>query len=164
MSAPSRPAPGEIYEHYKRKTYRVLARPNATKAHICMNGDGWAPELTALITDGETDLIPRPIHALPVEHRWDRVAGVTLLGDAAHLMSPSGEGANLTMYDGAELANAIAANPCDIEAALTSYETDLFLRSASEAAAAEGILSICLGPDAPQSLLDFFTSHQPSKL
>ena len=25
MSIPSRPAPGEIYEHYKKKTYRVFS-------------------------------------------------------------------------------------------------------------------------------------------
>jgi hypothetical protein len=49
---------------------------------------GWAPELTALITDGDTPLVPRPIYTLPAEHRWDRVPGVTLLGDAAHLASP----------------------------------------------------------------------------
>ena len=125
--------------------------------------DGWAPELTALITDGETDPVPRPIHALPVEHRWDRVPGVKLLGDAAHLMIPSGEGANLAMFDGAELGKAIAASPGDLEAALLAYEKELFPRSASEAAEAERVLNVCLGPSAPQSLLDFFTSHQPAK-
>ena len=125
--------------------------------------DGWAPALTALITDGETEPLLRPIHALPVEHRWNRVPGVTLLGDAAHLMIPSGEGANLAMFDGAELGKAIAANPGDVEATLMAYEKDLFPRSAFEAAEAEGVLKVCLGPNAPQSLIDFLTNPHPVK-
>jgi 2-polyprenyl-6-methoxyphenol hydroxylase-like FAD-dependent oxidoreductase len=137
--------------------------PVIALAKVAEEFDGWASELTALITDGETDPVPRPIHALPVEHRWERVPGVTLLGDAAHLMIPSGEGANLAMFDGAELGKAIAANPRDVEAALIAYEKDLFPRSASEAAEAEAILMVCLGPNAPQSLVEMFTSHQPAK-
>jgi hypothetical protein len=65
------------------------------------------------------------------------------------------------MFDGAELGKAIAANPGDVEAALLAYEKELFPRSASEAAEAEGGLKVCLGPNAPQSLVDFFTNHQP---
>jgi len=137
--------------------------PATALARVAKEFDGWAPELTALITDGETDPVPRAIHALPVEHRWDRVPGVTLLGDAAHLMTPSGEGANLAMFDGAELAKAIAANPGDVEAALLAYEKDLFPRSAAEAAEAEVILNVCLGPNSPQSLVDMFTSYQPAE-
>ena len=137
--------------------------PATALACVAREFDGWAPELTALITDGETDPVPRPIYALPVENRWDRIPGVTLLGDAAHLMAPSGEGANLAMYDGAELGNAIASNPGDVEAALLAYEKDLFPRSASEAAEANRILEMCFGDNAPQSLLDFFTSNQPVK-
>ncbi len=72
----------------------------AATARVAAEFDGWAPELTALITDGDTAPVPRMIHALPDDHRWDRVPGVTLLGDAAHLMAPSGEGANLAMFDG----------------------------------------------------------------
>src|SRR3984885_9932982 len=132
--------------------------PVTALASVAEEYAGWAPELTALITDSETDPVPRPIHALPVEHSWARVPGMTLLGDAAHLMIPSGEGANLAMYDGAELAKAIAANPGDLEAALIAYEKDLFPRSASEAAEAERILKLCLGPNAPQSLVDFLAS------
>jgi len=135
--------------------------PATALAKVAEEFDGWASELTALITDGETDPVRRPIHALPVEHRWERVPGVTLLGDAAHLMIPSGEGANLAMFDGAELGKAIAANPDDVEAALIAYEKDLFPRSAAEAAEAEAILKVCLGPSAPQSLVNFFTKNQP---
>ncbi len=135
----------------------------AALACVAKEFDGWAPELTALITDGETAPVPRPIHALPVEYRWDRVPGVTLLGDAAHLMPPSGEGANLAMFDGAELGKAIAASPDNVEAALIAYESDLFPRSISEAVDAEEILKVCLGPNAPYSLVDFFSSHQSAQ-
>jgi 2-polyprenyl-6-methoxyphenol hydroxylase-like FAD-dependent oxidoreductase len=129
----------------------------AATARVAAEFDGWAPELTALITDGETAPVPRPVHALPNGHRWDRVPGVTLLGDAAHLMPPSGEGANLAMFDGAELGKAIAAHPDDIEAALAAYEEALFPRSESAAAEAHLILELCLGDRAPFGLIEFFT-------
>ncbi len=130
---------------------------SAATARVAAEFDGWAPQLTALITDGETAPVPRMIYALPDGHRWDRVLGVTLLGDAAHLMAPSGEGANLAMLDGAELGKAIAAYPDDIETALTAYETAMFPRSEAEAADARLILELCLGDRAPFSLIDFFT-------
>jgi 2-polyprenyl-6-methoxyphenol hydroxylase-like FAD-dependent oxidoreductase len=135
----------------------------ATAALVAEEFDSWAPELTSLITDGESAPVPRPIYVLPVEHRWNRVPGVTLLGDAAHLMAPSGEGANLAMYDGAQLAKAIAANMENLEAALLAYETDLFPRSASEAAEANRMQEVLFGDNSPQSLLDFFTGNQPVK-
>jgi len=129
----------------------------AATARVAAEFDGWAPELTALITDGETAPVPRIIYALPDGHRWDRVPGVTLLGDAAHLMPPAGEGANLAMLDGAELGKAIAAHPGDIEAALSAYEEALFPRSESEYADAYEILELCLGDRAPFGLIEFFT-------
>ncbi len=130
--------------------------PRQAAARVAREFDGWAPALTALITDGETAPVPRPLHTLPVEHRWARVPGVTLLGDAAHLMIPSGEGANLALYDGAALGKAIADHPSDVEAALTAYEQDLFPRSAAEALEADRMREVLFGDNAPQSLLDFF--------
>src|SRR5580658_796357 len=132
---------------------------DAATTRVAAEFDGWAPQLTALITDGETAPIPRMIYALPDGHRWDRVPGVTLLGDAAHLMPPSGEGANLAMFDGAQLGEAIAAAG-NVEAALSVYEADLFPRSAAEAAEANRLIEVCFGDNAPQSLLDFFASHR----
>ena len=87
----------------------------AATARVAAEVGGWAPELTALITDDETAPVPRMIYTLRDTHRWDRVPGVTLLGDAAHLMPPSSEGANLAMFDSYELGTALAAHPDDIE-------------------------------------------------
>ena len=94
-----------------------------------------------------------PLNALPIGHRWDRVPGVTLLGDAAHLSPPNGEGANLAMYDAAELGRAIAAHPDDVEAALTEYERALFARSAEASAEAALDFERCFGNHTPHSLL-----------
>ncbi|MBW8706720.1 FAD-dependent urate hydroxylase [Streptomyces sp. MBT84] len=137
--------------------------PAAATARIAQEFDGWAPELTALITDSDTAPVLRPLNALPIGHRWDRVPGVTLLGDAAHLSPPNGEGANLAMYDGAELGTAIAANPDDAEAAFVQYERALFARSAEAAAEAARDFELCFGGDAPRSLIRLLSGHEQTR-
>ncbi|MFL1898206.1 FAD-dependent oxidoreductase [Streptomyces tauricus] len=134
--------------------------PAAVTARIAKEFDGWAPELTALITDGETAPVLRPLNALPVGHRWDRVPGVTLLGDAAHLSVPNGEGANLAMYDGAELGKALAARPEDVEGALAEYEQAMFTRGAEAAAEGTELHELLYGDKTPHSLIAMFTGGE----
>ncbi|MET9010159.1 NAD(P)/FAD-dependent oxidoreductase [Streptomyces olivaceoviridis] len=170
-------APGKgIQAHRERgdtlHTYVALTEPRdwfaaidftdatAAAARISREFDGWAPELTALITDSDTPLAPRPLYALPIGHRWDRVPGVTLLGDAAHLAAPNGEGANLAMYDGAELGRALAAHPGDTEAALAEYEQAMFPRGAEAAAEGAQLHELLFGADTPHGLLDVFTEDE----
>lgn len=132
---------------------------DAAKSALLAHFADWAPGLRRLIADADGPLVPRLIHALPVGHDWKRTPGVTLLGDAAHLMSPfAGEGANLAMIDGADLGRALAAHPGDIEAALTTYEGPLFTRSEKTAQDTAESLEMIFNDRAPQPLVDMFTS------
>ncbi|NDK26314.1 FAD-dependent monooxygenase [Streptomyces sp. TR1341] len=133
--------------------------PAAAKAAVLTGFEGWDEGLRGLVADADGPLTPRHIHALPADHRWDRVPGVTLLGDAAHLMSPfAGEGANLAMYDGALLAEAIAAHPDDAELALTAYESALFPRSEASATESAANLDTMFSENGLAQMAAFFTA------
>ncbi|QXJ19667.1 FAD-dependent monooxygenase [Actinomadura graeca] len=134
---------------------------DAAKGAVMAHFADWDPVFRALIAEADGALVPRRIHALPVGHRWDRVPGVTLLGDAAHLMSPfAGEGANHAMLDGAELGLAVAAHPGDVEAALTAYEEALFPRSEDSAIGSAASLELMFGPDPIARVVDMFSGHE----
>ncbi|MFI0515871.1 FAD-dependent oxidoreductase [Streptomyces sp. WSLK1-5] len=133
-----------------------FADPAAGLGRLADEFDGWSPLLTAFVTQSDAEPWLRPIHALPVGLTWDRVPAVTLVGDAAHLMSPfAGEGANLAMFDGADLAGELIGQR-DAEVALGAYEERLFPRSADAAARSARNLETFFGPEAPQSVVTLF--------
>ena len=120
--------------------------------------EGWAPELRALIEKAEGPLTPRHLCALPVGHQWQQKPGVTLLGDAAHLMSPfAGEGANLAMFDGSELGNALVKHGADLNAAVREYEEAMFLRSGISAQESVDNMQLMFGAQTPHGLVAMFT-------
>ncbi len=70
----------------------------------------------------------RLIHALPVGHCWTHRRGLTLLGDAAPVISPfGGEGVNAAMRDAVELAASLAGEG-DWANAVATYEAQMFER------------------------------------
>jgi 2-polyprenyl-6-methoxyphenol hydroxylase-like FAD-dependent oxidoreductase len=118
----------------------------------------WSTEFTDLIRDCDDTITPRLIYALPIGHSWSRVPGVTLVGDAAHVMSPyAGEGANLAMLDALELALAIAEHGDDVETALTQYEAAMFPRGEEAAEASAHGLDMCFAEDSPKAMVAFFS-------
>ncbi|QFZ19809.1 FAD-dependent oxidoreductase [Saccharothrix syringae] len=138
-----------------------FADTGAAKAALLERFAAWSPALRALIADADGPLVPRHVHALPAGHRWARVPGVTLLGDAAHLMSPfAGEGANLALADGADLGRLLAWHGGDTEAALAAYEQVAFRRAEQAAAESARGLEVVFHPEAPRPLVDLFTGDR----
>ncbi|WP_244067031.1 NAD(P)/FAD-dependent oxidoreductase [Bradyrhizobium sp. Ce-3] len=120
-----------------------VTSPSAMRHALLGEFAGWADALLDLIRASNDHFALRPIHALPVGHHWTNRAGITLLGDAAHLMSPfGGEGVNAAMLDAAELAQRLVEMP-DWREAVRVYEAEMFVRvarpagEAAEAAATE---------------------------
>jgi 2-polyprenyl-6-methoxyphenol hydroxylase-like FAD-dependent oxidoreductase len=112
---------------------------------------GWAPALLAIIEQGDL-LAVRPLHALPVGHRWESREGLTLLGDAAHLMSPfAGEGVNLALADAVALADALTGG--EGWPAVARYEAEMAERAAPAAEAAAEGLRMSIAPDALRHIL-----------
>ncbi|MFD7666252.1 FAD-dependent oxidoreductase [Streptomyces sp. NPDC059788] len=104
----------------------------ATRAFLAQRLDGWAESLRYAALDSDHDLVHRPLFALPVPHVWEHVPGVTLLGDAAHLMPPLGVGVNHALLDGADLARALIDEE-RTDDAVRAYE-ELMLPRSSELA------------------------------
>ncbi|NWC94852.1 MULTISPECIES: NAD(P)/FAD-dependent oxidoreductase [unclassified Pseudomonas] len=134
--------------------------PEATRHSLLAQFEGWHPDILALLHAANDRFLSRGIYALPVGHHWAHRPGLTLIGDAAHLMSPfGGEGVNAAMLDGAELARHLIENTSCSEA-VHAYEAEMFeriepiARDSAEAAATQ------LSHDDIALSLAHFRSHQ----
>ncbi|GAB3923347.1 oxidoreductase [Microlunatus endophyticus] len=140
-------------------------RTEAAAAAVLASFGDWHPTLQSLVTDADGPAVPRKIHALPAGTRWDHRSGVTLIGDAAHLMSPfAGEGANLALFDGAELARRIIEQPDDLDAAVQAYEGEMFARAADMAGQTDAQMRLMFSPGAMDNLValfEGFAAEQP---
>jgi 2-polyprenyl-6-methoxyphenol hydroxylase-like FAD-dependent oxidoreductase len=133
------------------------------KAQLVRSFAGWSPRLHGFIEHGRDRALPLALYALPVGFRWSHQRGVTLIGDAAHVMSPfAGEGVNNAMHDATELALALAgAGTQDWDAAVERFELAMCARTdASATASAEG-LEIAMSATATERMVEVMRSHVP---
>lgn len=104
----------------------------AAKAAARKEYADWDPRLLALIEKSEDHCVPRDLYMMPIGNTWEHFPGVTIIGDAAHVMTPfAGEGVNLAFEDSLKLSEAIisaAADPSTLDAKHAAFEQDMFRR------------------------------------
>ena len=107
-----------------------MARKEYTEKYFGDCGE----DLKRVVLESSDMLVPRPPYMLPVGFRWESRPGVTLLGDAAHLMTPfAGVGVNAGMADALALGRMIVgykkpSDGMDLVAVIRDYEAQLFSR------------------------------------
>jgi len=102
--------------------------PISVRTELLREFCDFADEITELLRAANDTFVARQIHALPVGHRWTHRPGLTLIGDAAHVMPPfGGEGVNAALLDAAALAERLVEVE-DASAAVRAFEADMFER------------------------------------
>ncbi|MFJ6742859.1 FAD-dependent oxidoreductase [Streptomyces sp. NPDC091279] len=149
----------KVYAQFRAPLERTdldlaLADVEEARSSLLALFDGWAAPVLDLLRHG-TEFVPRPLYTLPVSHTWPHVPGVTLLGDAAHLMPPLGAGANLAMLDGTDLAESLTTDPTDLTETIHAFEQRMWARANKWARITTTGLKRLVGPDPGEALALF---------
>lgn len=141
----------------------------------------WGNDMKTIVLAASEDpdhyIQPRPLFMLPVGHTWQSKPGITLLGDAAHLMTPfAGEGVNVAMLDALELAECIVAaikmhtarsdslmptEQLAWEDITRIYERGMFLRAEEKMRDTQNNMEVLFAEDASQRFVEMMESHGP---
>lgn len=117
-----------------------------TKEEISESFNDWSPELLRFIQAASGEITCRALYMLPVGLKWQHQEGVTLLGDAAHLMTPfAGVGVNIAFEDAMKLAAAIIDAAKDgkkgaLHARVKDFEKDMFSRAENAERLTDGMM------------------------
>ncbi|EME84332.1 uncharacterized protein MYCFIDRAFT_207245 [Pseudocercospora fijiensis CIRAD86] len=121
----------------------------------------WAESVTDVIRDGEGGFRVWSLGSVPLESlNWTSVAGVTLVGDAAHVTYPNGEGVNNAMHDSLQLARKIEEFGLhSLDRAVVEYEQLMLPRAREHVKDGVGTRELMFGEKAPEGFKKLFDEH-----
>ncbi|KAJ4389036.1 hypothetical protein N0V93_006498 [Gnomoniopsis smithogilvyi] len=109
----------------------------------------------------------KPLVGLPAGCQWESKSGVTLIGDAAHVMLPTaGEGVNCAMWDALDLSevirqaweqahNAQGTFKAVLDPLVRDFEEKMLTRSGEFSREAAGNAEMMFGKDGAQGMMNF---------
>ncbi|WP_294298060.1 FAD-dependent monooxygenase [uncultured Chryseobacterium sp.] len=103
--------------------------PVAVRKYLTTRYKEWNPVFFTLFRSCY-QFTPRPLNYYPFDQKWKTVPNLTILGDAAHLMPPNGEGVNLAMLDALDLSDYLTSGQYkNLYDAINAYEKLMLERS-----------------------------------
>jgi 2-polyprenyl-6-methoxyphenol hydroxylase-like FAD-dependent oxidoreductase len=135
--------------------------PAAMRAEMLAWFADWAPSLTDMLSRSDDEFILWPLYAMPMQPAWPTGDGVTVIGDAAHVMPPFlGAGANMAMLDAVELADHLCSDRfSDIKKAIASFEHGMRERMAPMIEQSVATQDVLFADDAPDGLASLIASQ-----
>lgn len=150
----------KVYVSYRASknqldTYKQLSAADL-KEQLLNDFDEWHEDLKAYIQAMSDEVLFRRIYKLPIGFSWEHDSNVTLIGDAAHLMSPfAGEGVNTALYDAYIFAQALEQYD-DFDEAIKQYEQQMLSYAQERAQESQDNLELMFSPNAAQKMGEFF--------
>lgn len=142
-------------KYEKLDEYRNLSL-DALKERLLAEYRDWNSELKNYIAYSYDDIKFRRIYKLPIGLTWATQPNITIIGDAAHLMSPfAGEGVNMALYDAYLLAESFK-NFNNLTKVLKVYEQQMFETTKVHAKESQDNLEIFFSENGAEKMAQFF--------
>jgi 2-polyprenyl-6-methoxyphenol hydroxylase-like FAD-dependent oxidoreductase len=149
-------------EHWLRDNTVKVENAARTREQLLAWFPDWASVLTDIVRRCDDHFLPWPLYAFPPDQHWKTVRGVTLIGDAAHVMPPFlGEGANMAMLDAVELSDHLLSDRFSgLTAAIAAFEEAMRGRVAPLIRGSLETQDILFAEDAPTALTACFAARR----
>lgn len=142
-------------KYEKLDEYRNLSL-DALKERLLAEYSDWDSELQNYIAYSYDDIKFRRIYKLPIGLTWATQPNITIIGDAAHLMSPfAGEGVNMALYDAYILAESFK-NFNNLTEVLKAYEQQMLEITKVHAKESQDNLEIFFSENGAEKMAQFF--------
>lgn len=140
-----------------------FTQPIAVRTMLFEMFSDWESGLLEMLRRSDDYFVLRPLYYLPLEQYWTTQSGVTIIGDAAHVMPPfAGQGANVAMVDALELADCLTSKDVtdgtSLTVAVKNFEEAMINRARVFSRESICNMNQFIRMDGPKGILDFFTN------